>query len=349
MQILQIVILLIAALIVLVVMVGFLLSEKGYKGPATDHFDGKRFKNPSGKSANGFVDIYKYLTTRKPDKWIRNYETYVRDTPIQLPLQDEVIVTFVNHSSFLIQYQGINILVDPVWSERCSPVSFAGPKRMRPPGINFKDLPRIDLVLISHNHYDHLDKATIKKIIATHSPKFICPLGVDHTLTKWGAVDIQAIDWYETVDCDSLKITATPANHFTSRGTFDRDKTLWSGFVINYGTHRLYYAGDSGYSDIFKHIGDRLGPMDLSLIPIGAYLPKWFMSPIHVSPIESVLIHQDVGSKQSIAMHFGTFPLADDGPQRPINELKENLAAHGIDENQFIAPEEGISYIYKTL
>ena len=155
---------------------------------------------------------------------------------------------------------------------------------------------------------------------------------------------MQSLDWWESSTINDLSVQSVPANHFTSRGTFDRDVSLWCGYILELEGHKIYFAGDTGYGDVFKEIGKRVGPIDVSLIPIGAYLPRWFMSPIHVSPKESVLIHQDVRSKHSIGMHFGTFALADDGPDRPMIDLAKEKEIHKMNDDEFIVPDEGHSY-----
>ena len=344
MQVLKIILIIIVAFILLFIIVGYALSSQGYSGPKTDHFDGKRFINLSGAPTNGLAEVFKFLTTREPEPWIRDYETYVRVVPLTSPDSNNVQITFVNHSTFIIQYEGMTVLTDPVWSQRCSPVQFAGPARFRPPGVRYEDITSVDVVVLSHNHYDHLDKITIQNLIKDHNPKFIVPLGLDHLIRKWGATDVQALDWWESSSMNDFSVQSVPANHFTSRGTFDRDVSLWCGYILERDGHKIYFAGDTGYGEIFKEIGKREGPIDVSLIPIGAYLPRWFMSPIHVSPKESVLIHQDVQSKHSMGMHFGTFALADDGPDRPMIDLAKAKEFHKIADDKFVVPEEGHSY-----
>ncbi len=340
---------LIGTFIFLVILIGFLLSGPKYKGPQTKHFDGKRFHNPSGRPANGFKEASKYMSsgTAMRGKWEKNYETTVRTKAVPGTNQEgEILVSFVNHSTFLIQIGGKNILTDPVWSEKCSPFQFAGPGRMRPPGINFEDLPSIDLVLLSHNHYDHMDKPTIKRLTKDHNPAFIVPLGVDGLLHRWGIkkTKTMALDWDKSVEIDAIKFTATSANHFSSRGLFDRDATLWCGFLMQHEDLKCYYVGDTGYGDNFKEIGKNYGPMDLSLIPIGAYKPEWFMGPIHVTPVEAIQIHKDVRSKKSIAMHFGTFPLASDDQGEPVAWLEKARVEAGLSVQEFLVPDEGESY-----
>ena len=334
---------------ILVFVIGFLLSGSSYKGPKSDHFNGKKFINPNGLQANGFASAMKYMRERKPEPYRFNYETFVRTEaiPERLP-KDDIKITFVNHSTFLIQYAGINILTDPIWSFRCSPFQFAGPNRMRPPGVKFEDLPPIDLVLLSHNHYDHFDTNTNKDLIKRDKPHFVVPLGMKKSVNKLGAKQVDQIDWHEKLTFKNISITSAPANHFTSRGLFDRDTTLWCGYILQFGNHKLYFVGDTGYGPNFKEVGEQYGPMDISLIPIGAYKPEWFMGPIHISPKQAIDVHHDIKSKQSIAMHFGTFPLADDGQGTAEKELIKAMEASNLDPELFIIPDEGFSYDFKV-
>ena len=331
------------AFVSLVVLIGLLLSTKAYKGPISDHFDGQKFINPSQISAKGFKKVGSYIQTRKPDRWFDARSTPVNPDPIPAPDHPcQIQYTFVNHSTFLIQVDGINILTDPIWSYRCSPFQFAGPHRWRPPGVKFDNLPEIHVVLLTHNHYDHMDAATLKKIWKKWNPTAIVPLGLVPQVKKYGAKIIKELDWWQETNIEDLKITATPANHFSSRGLFDRDKTLWCGYHLRSAAgSSIYYAGDTGYSPIFKEIGRRVGPMDLSFIPIGAYLPEWFMSPIHISPPQAVQVHQDVQSRKSVAMHFGTFPLADDNPERSKAALIASRTEAGLSAHDFSIPVEG--------
>ncbi len=328
----------------LVISFGYFLSGGNYTGPVSAHFNGKRFKNPSGRDANSFKDVGKYIKDRKPDAWSYNKEAYVRQEELPNAKAEEIQYLFVNHSTFLIQHQGHNILTDPIWSKRCSPFQFAGPKRFRPPGLEFSYLPSIDLVLISHNHYDHLDKNTIKALNKNHNPTYLVPLGVDKIMKKWGCENVISLDWWQNKKVDNLEITAIPANHFSSRGTFDRNTTLWCGYVIKSDNKTIYYVGDTGYGPNFGLVKEKFPPIDLSFIPIGAFRPEWFMGPIHVTPEEGIKIHLDVASKKSVAMHFGTFPLADDNSQRAISRLRSELDRLAISESEFSVPQEGIVY-----
>ncbi len=331
-----------ALFIGLVFLFGYVLSCKPYKGPVTDHFNGKRFRNPSGRPANGFKEVGEYGRRRQPDRWQRVTDPEHTTRTIPKPTDGKTQYTFINHSTFLIQIDGLNVLTDPIWSKRCSPFQWAGPQRMRPPGIVFDNLPKIDLVLLSHNHYDHLDKNTVKDLIRQHDPSFIVPLGLVHLIKKFGSNKVTALDWWEEKPFQQLHIKATPANHFSSRGLFDRDKTLWCGYILSGQKEKLYFVGDTGYSSVFKEIGEREGPFDLCFIPIGAYKPEWFMSPIHISPHEAVQVHLDLKSNKSVAKHFGTFPLADDNPERSCSELIKARKKAGLSETQFSIPTEGL-------
>lgn len=325
--------------------VGYVISEEGHAGPVTTHFNGKRFFNETGVKVKGFAALLKWQRTRLPGPW-----TY-REGNSNPPPPDRVTVgvriTLVNHSTFLIQYEGLNILTDPVWSERVSPFPWAGPKRMQPPGFSLERLPTIDLILLSHNHYDHLDLETLKFIVQRDHPRLTLPLGVGKLLTKHGVENFVELDWWEVDDrLTAVKVTSIPAQHFSARGTFDRNNTLWCGFVIQWESRKIYFAGDTGYNTwSFKEIGKRIGPVDISIIPIGAYKPEWFMSPIHCSPSEAVMIHKEVQSRRSIACHFGTFPLADDGENEPIEELKVALSKENISLSEFMVLDNGEAFL----
>lgn len=322
------------------ILIGWYLSAPAYQGAPSDHFDGKQFRNPSGARAGNFKDMIKWFRERNQPKWTFREN----DSPeVLLPPRNENLnACFINHASFLLQWGGLNILTDPVFSERTSPFSFAGPRRMHPPGLKADNLPPVDIVLLSHNHYDHLDRPSVRLLLDRFDPLFIVPLGVSPYLRKNGIKRIQELDWFEGLDEGPLKITATPAQHFSGRGMFDRDRTLWAGYVIQYKGESVYFAGDSGYhAPLFREIGERLGPFRLSMIPIGAYIPQWFMSPIHMSPEEAVRVHHDVRSACSIAMHYGTFPLADDAQYQAPGDLAAARRKAGLSEDQFILLPEG--------
>lgn len=337
------------ALVVVGVLVGvavgyFFLSAPKYRGPVSDHFDGKQFVNPGGAKASGFPELLKWLTNRHPGTWETTSQSQARygPKPPERVGPGELRVTFVNHSTFLIQFDGVNVLTDPIYEQRVSPFQFIGPKRTRPPGIRFEDLPKIDVLLLSHNHWDHLEIGTVRKLFERDHPRIVTPLGVGQFLEKSGVPGAVDLDWEQAVNVtDSLAVTAVRAQHFSGRGIGDRDATLWCGYVLKSAHGAVYFAGDSGYGPFFREIGAKHGPFRLAVIPIGAYKPEWFMSPIHCSPGEAVQIHRNVRSAQSVACHFGTFPLADDGYEDPITDLKAALRASQIPEERFWVLREG--------
>jgi L-ascorbate metabolism protein UlaG (beta-lactamase superfamily) len=327
--------------------IGMFLSAPKYKGPVSDHFDGSKFHNPGSVAVKGGMEVFKWMINRKKKPWTEDLrENYGKRPPDRF--KDGIRITFINHSTFLIQVGGLNILTDPIWSKRPSPFPWAGPKRMRLPGIRFEDIPRIHLVLLTHNHYDHLDLPTMRMVFGSHHPEIITPLGIKKFLDQQFIGGSAELDlWEEQRIKDQLTIQAVPAQHFSGRGFLDRDATLWCGYVIKSAHGNIYFAGDTGYNaQTFKEIGVRCGPVKISLLPIGAYQPAWFMSPVHASPEESVKIHLDVGSQKSIGIHFGTFPLADDGPEDPVNDLKIATAKYKLKPEEFIVLNEGEAQIF---
>lgn len=309
--------------------------------PVSDHCDGTRFFNP-GENPRGFRALLRWQLNRRPGPWPAWVEIRaVPAWPAHLgPAQ--CAYTFVNHATFLLQFDGLNVLTDPIWSERCSPVSWAGPRRVRAPGVAFDELPRIDVVLVSHNHYDHLDLPTLRRLHAAHRPLIVTTLGNRDFLAAAGIPGAVELDWWQGRALrEGVRVTVTPAQHFAARGLDDRMRTLWGGFAIEAPGARVLFAGDTGYCDGFREIGRRLGPFDLGLIPIGAYEPRWFMQPMHCTPEEAIRIHRDIRARQSVAMHFGCFPLADDGYQQPIDDFLAARAAAGLPADEFILPEVG--------
>lgn len=332
----------IAAIILVFILTGIILSGPPYEGPLSDHFDGKTFINPAGVKQQSLAAVVKWMLNRKSSPW----RTTVNDEPGPKPpdrVGSGISITFVNHSTFLIQTAGLNILTDPVWSERVSPFAWAGPERQRRPGIRFEELPKIDVILLSHNHYDHLDLATLKSLHRNHSPRIYTSLGISAYLKKHRIDSSIDMDWWDELPLsEGVLVQSVPAQHFSARGTLDRNKTLWAGFVIKQKDGNIYFAGDTGYNPkTFKEIGERCSPIEVSLIPIGAYEPVWFMSPVHCSPTEAVTIHQEVRSKKSIATHFGTFKLGDESPDEAISDLRQALASEKISESDFVVLKEG--------
>jgi L-ascorbate metabolism protein UlaG (beta-lactamase superfamily) len=308
--------------------------------PRTDHFDGQKFLNPNGANGQPFRAVPRLLVTART-RWPSKVQVEPRRPP-EAGL-DEVVVTFVGHASFLIQAAATSLLIDPVYSRRASPVSFAGPRRARAPGVRFEDLPTISLVLLSHNHYDHCDLGTLRLLERRSHPPVVTPLGNAPLLRKAGVTRIEELDWWETAQAAPLAVTLTPAQHFSARSMFDRNRALWGGFLIEAGGHRILHAGDSGYGPHFREIARRLGPIDLALLPIGAYEPRWFMKDIHMNPAEAVQAHLDLEARQSIAMHFGTFQLTPEGIEEPVRELGTALLECGVAAQRFLAMEVGES------
>jgi L-ascorbate metabolism protein UlaG (beta-lactamase superfamily) len=284
--------------------------------PFPRHFDGVRFFNPNGKQALGFRELIRWQRARHPEKSPRFVADVAPSKPQPRVEGDGLVVTLVNHSTVLIQHRGVNILTDPVWSERVSPIAWIGPKRKRAPGIALEDLPPIDIILLSHNHYDHLDLPTLRRLNARGKSRIAVPLGVGALVP--GA---RELDWGGSITLAGIAIHAVPAYHFSARGPFDRNKTLWCGYFIDTGATTIYFAADTGFGDHFAQIRERFGAPRVALLPIGAYEPRWFMSPIHMGPDEAVRAHAILGARTSIAIHHGTFQLADDGLDTPKREL----------------------------
>ncbi len=321
-----------------IVTLGWLVSTPPYRGPVTDHFDGRRFRNQRATSHNDFRDAAKWAANRQRGPWRARRDEPPGPPPPKRVDGDQLRVTFVNHTTVLLQTHGINILTDPIWSERCGPVSWFGPRRVRPPGIRFDDLPPIDVVLLSHNHYDHCDLPSLKRIARIDKPKLIAPLGNREFLERRRIPVHQELDWWQSIELtSSITVTAIPARHFSGRGFFDRDRSLWSGFWIQTPSGSICFAADTGYGEHFTEIHDRMGRPRLALLPIGAFRPEWFMSRVHMSPEQALEAHNDLGAHTSVATHFGTFPLADDGE----TEAPERIAAAAVDEFWVLAFGEG--------
>ena len=302
-------------------------------------FDGKRFSNEDPTADRGLRDVLRWAMTRQRQPWPKWVEIRDRYVPRQ-PAAGEILVTFVNHSTFLVQHGETAFLTDPVWVDRAFPVQWAGPARVHAPGIPFDRLPRVDTVLLSHNHYDHLDLATLRALQRRFSSRIVTTLGNKLFLERRGLRDVVELDWWQAYD----GITATPAQHFAARTPFDRNRTLWAGFTVNLGARRLFFSGDSGYYKHFADIGSRFGPFDVSLVPIGAYEPRWFMCAAHMNPDEAVRAHLDLRSRVSIAMHFGCFQLTDEPIDEPVAALHRALDTHGVPASTFRVLEPGETF-----
>ncbi len=300
-------------------------TRPAYAGPTTERFNGTTFKSESYEKKRP-ADLIKWRMQRQPGPW-EHRATRQADSIPQTET-DGLRITLVNHSTLLIQLDGINLLTDPIWSKSTGPFGRIGPSRYREPGIRFDDLPRIDAVFVSHSHYDHMDLPTLKRLFERDQPKFIVALGNADNLAKVGIEGVVELDWWESENLDnSLVLTMTPARHWSKRTILDTNRTLWGSFaLVRNGKPAVYFAGDTGYSDHFKTIHARLGDVKVALMPIGAYLPRWFMKDNHISPEEALKAAGDLHSDVMIPIHFGTFALGDDGQDEPLVDL---LAAYG--------------------
>ncbi len=295
--------------------------------------------DPSVRDKKNLLELLKWKLTTTPARWPKKVENDF--TPeIRMEVEEgEVFVTFVNHSTVLIQLPGINILTDPVFSEVAGPFSLLGPRRVRSTGIALEKLPKIDVILISHNHYDHMDIPTLRKLEQRDHPVFIVPLRNRQFLAR--LENIIELDWWEHHIFADVSIGLTPAQHWSRRGLLDHCKSLWGGFMILARHHKIFFAGDTGYSSHFKMIREKYGAVDLSLLPIGAYEPRWFLREFHMDPEEAVQAHLDLDSTLSLGIHHGTFCLTDEGINDPILHLNRNLASRNIPETSFIALKNG--------
>lgn len=308
-----------------------------YDGPRSDHFDGLRFFNPGSPTTDrGLADILRWRLGSRPAPWPRS----VAVSPVvPEPGVDRLRVTMVGHATLLIQAPGLNLLTDPVWSQRASPFRQFGPRRVTRPGIAFEDLPPIDAVLLSHNHYDHLDIATLARLHAEHRPLIVTPLGND-AIVRRSIPDARLAvgDWGDSIAlADGTEIGIVPANHWSARGAGDRRMALWGGFMLRTPAGLVYFAGDTGYGGgaIFRTMRERHGAPDLALIPIGAYAPRWFMGPQHVDPDEAVRILLDLDARQALGIHWGSFQLTDEPREEPVERLRQSLERRGIDPARF--------------
>ena len=261
-----------------------------------------------------------------------------------LPLNGgRAVVTFISHSTFLIQTPAANILTDPMYSQRAGPWNLFGPRRVREPAVRFDDLPRISTVLLSHNHYDHCDLRTLRMLAKRFDPIVITPVGNAALVRSAGIRRVEEIDWWQQARTAPLPITLTPARHFSARTPWDRNLALWGGFMLSADGARIFFAGDTAYGSFFRDIRQRLGPIDLALLPIGAYEPRWFMQSVHMNPAESVQAHLDLESSTSIGMHYGTFQLTVEGIDEPLRALDQALREKDISASRFRTMEFGES------
>ncbi|MFL6606057.1 MAG: MBL fold metallo-hydrolase [Steroidobacteraceae bacterium] len=330
----------------------------GYNGPPSDHFDGYRFFNPDAKTGRSFRDFLRWQRTRQRKLWPEWVPNSAHPTLPTHLARGQVALTFINHITFLLQFQGLNLLTDPVYSQRVSPFRNVGPRRVREPGLPFEDLPPVHVVLVTHNHYDHLDIETLLRLQQTHSPQFVTSLGNRAFLEQFGIRAAHDLDWWQTIELAATsedgesqspataEITLTPAQHWSNRSARNRNRTLWGGFIVGAGGRQVYFAGDTGYGGHFREVRERFGRVDLALLPIGAYEPRWFMRDQHMNPEDAVRAHLDLDPKISIGTHFGCFQLTDEGIDDPPLELAAARERHGVAPTAFQVLETGETRVF---
>ncbi|HEU0084766.1 MAG TPA: MBL fold metallo-hydrolase [Bradyrhizobium sp.] len=320
---------------------------RDYDGPVSDHFDGTRFFDPDGSPPKSLPEVlrWQFGPDRQRHPWPDRAPSAYADMPPPRVTGDKVRLSFVGHASWLIQTAGLNILIDPVWSDRASPFSFAGPRRHNAPGIAFDALPRIDIVLVSHGHYDHLDVATLSKLAENFSPRVITPLGNDAAMhAADSAIRAKAFDWHDRIELGrGLALTLVPTRHWSARGLFDRNRALWASFVLETPAGKLYIVCDSGYGDgrHFRRVAETHGPLRLAILPIGAYEPRWFMRDQHMNPEDAVKALADCGAAQALAHHHGTFQLTDEAIDAPVAALHAALDDAKMPRERFVALKPG--------
>jgi L-ascorbate metabolism protein UlaG (beta-lactamase superfamily) len=307
-----------------------------YHGPVSDHFDGLHFFQEG--SDHSFGKMVKWLWEMETVDW----PEWINDPPQPKSPErvnnGELRVTYINHATLLIQVDGVNVLTDPIWSMRAGPFSRLGPKRVRAPGIAMKDLPQIDIILISHDHYDHLDLATLEQLARRDRPVVLAGLGVKTLLTSLNFSEVHEMDWWQEFDFkeNRMKFTFVPAVHNSGRGMLGGNRTLWGGFVIEGKSGRVYFAGDTGYGSFLGSIKKRFGGFRLAVFPIGSYEKRWFMKNQHMNPDDAVKAHRLLGVKQSVGMHFGTFA---EHPEQAVDAHERDLSAalkkYGVNESAF--------------
>jgi len=322
-------------------------SRKTYSGPISDHFDGRHFFDPDGAPPKSLRQVlrWQFSPERRRQAWPKWAPSPHTDNPPPRVENDRVRLSFVGHASWLIQTCGLNILIDPVWSARASPIRWAGPRRRNDPGIAFEALPAIDAVLVSHGHYDHLDVATLSRLAARFSPRVITPLGNDIAMHAGDPkIPAETFDWHQRVELNShVAVTLVPTRHWTARGLFDRNRALWASFVLETPAGKIYVVCDSGYGDgeHFRRVAQAHGPLRLAILPIGAYEPRWFMRDQHMNPSDAVMALADCGAAQALAHHHGTFQLTDEAIDAPLTALYAALDQARIPRERFVALKPG--------
>jgi L-ascorbate metabolism protein UlaG (beta-lactamase superfamily) len=320
-------------------------ANRYYTGPASDHFDGTEFFNPSGTKPKGVRELLRWQLRTPKAKWPKAFPSPHANVPPAHAGGDDIRISFIGHASYLIQAHGRSILIDPVYAQRCGPFNILGPQRVNPPGIAFASLPKIDAVIVTHNHYDHMDMGALAQLAKRDMPQIITPLGNDAIMKrKLGNVPMRALDWHRHVTlAERFEIHAVPTQHWSARGARDRCHALWASFVLKIGTKTIYAVGDSGLGDghIFRNVGQRFPNIDMALLPIGAYEPRWFMRDQHMNPDDAVQAFEFCGARRAVGHHWGTFQLTNEAIDAPRTALAAALAARNIPAEKFIALQPG--------
>lgn len=320
-----------------------------YAGPVSDHYDGTRFFIPGYRSDKTLSDLLRWNFGPGPkSQWPQVCPSPFRDHPPARVTGEGLRVSYIGHASVLIQTQGLNLLIDPLWSERASPVSFAGPKRVNAPGVALEALPEIDAILITHNHYDHLDAPTLRWLARHRPARVLTPLGNDAIIRRAApGLRAQAFDWGARIELgNGCWLNLEPSYHWSARGAFDKRMALWASFVIEMPAGAIYHIGDTGYHDgaIFRAARRKYPAIRLAVIPIGAYDPRWFMKDQHVDPEEAARIFADLGAAYAMAHHWGTFKLTDEPIDEPPRRLALALEAMGVARERFVVKRPGEIY-----
>lgn len=318
-------------------------GNRYYRGPVTPHFDGRQFDNPWAPMPEKFWDFLKWRVTAEQGYWPESVSVSTSVPPRRVT-GDALRVTYVGHASVLLQTQGVNILTDPIWSARASPFGFAGPRRVAAPGVRFEDLPPIDVVLISHNHYDHMDLPTLARLFDAFDPLVLAPLGNDTILQgEMPGLRVKALDWGQGVAFGpQLRFTLEPMQHWSARGVFDRRHALWGAFVVEAPGGPIYFLGDAGYAKVLStQVLAKYGKPRFSLLPVGAYAPRWFMQYAHMTPAEAVQTYLDLGKTYAMGTQYEVFAMADEAYAAPRQALAAAMAAKGIPAERFRLPAVG--------
>jgi L-ascorbate metabolism protein UlaG (beta-lactamase superfamily) len=317
-------------------------NNRYYRGPVSGHFDGTRFFNPDHPDTDRRLrDMLRWRFVEQRAMWPNSVAVTQAIPDARV---DGLRVTMVGRATVLIQAAGRNYLVDPVWSERASPYTWAGPRRVTAPGIAFEHLPPVDVVLLTHNHYDHLDIATLERLWRRDRPRVIAPLGNDAVIAGGvPGITVETGDWGDAFDFGGAGVRLHPAQHWSARGLRDRRMALWCGFILETAAGRVSVSGDTGYGDgrIFRDVKALYPSVDLAILPIGAYAPRWFMKDQHTDPDEAVQIMLDCGARQALGVHWGTFQLTDEPRLEPQERLAAALAARGMAAEAFPAMSPG--------